>query len=491
MSISSSIANALSGLSANGRLASVASNNLANALTKGYAKQSVDLASGVLDGQGVGVNVVGVSRSSDPNLTAARREADGDAATIEPQADALGRIGELLGEATADDGLFRRLETFETALRQFAETPESAPRQTQAIDAAKDMISYLNQLSTEAATVRQNADATVSAQVDTVNRNIVQIDELNAKITRLSAGGRDVATLVDERERLIDEVAALIPIRTHPQPNNTVQITTAQGQYLLSENPVTLEFTRSPIITADMTYLPAGGGALSGITLNGIDITSSGTNPQRIRDGAIAGNLEVRDSIGVDFNGRIDQFAADLMARFEDPAVDPTLAVGDPGLFTDNGAALDLTVVEGLAGRIDVNVLADPTAGGDSARLRDGLQSAGPGPVASDVIPRAMLDALTSSRAAAAIPGLDGNLTAAQIVSGIAEVTAIQRTTAENQLSVLSTTREALAVSEAEEIGVNTDEELQDLILIEQAFSANLQVIQTASRMLQEISEIR
>ena len=48
----------------------------------------------------------------------------------------------------------------------------------------------------------------------------------------------------------------------------------------------------------------------------------------------------------------------------------------------------------------------------------------------------------------------------------------------------------ALALAEAGRIGVDTDAELQNLIEIEHAFSANLQVIQTASRMLQEVTEI-
>ena len=491
MSISSSIANALSGLSSNGRLAGVASNNLANALTKGYGRQSVDLGSNVLNGAGAGVQVNGVNRASAPDLTAARRDADGDAATLDPQAGALGRLGRSLGEATSEDGLFRRLETFESALRLFAESPEAEPRQIQTLDAARDLVAGLNDLSTEATTVRQNADAAISAQVGTVNRNVERIDELNAKITRLSAGGRDVASLIDERERLIDEVNAIIPVRVHAQANNTVHLTTSQGLYLLAEEPVELSFTRSPIITAPMTYVPGGGGALSALTLGSIDITPGGTHPQRVSTGALAGNFAVRDEIGVEFNARIDQFAADLIQRFEDPAVDPTLSAGDPGLFTDNGSALDLTTIEGLAGDIEVNALADPAQGGDPAKLRDGLQSAAPGPTGSDTIPRAMLDALTVGRSAAAIPGVDGNLSAAQMIAGIAEVQGVLRTDAETELSGLTVIREALANTEAETIGVNTDEELQDLILIEQAFSANLQVIQAASRMLQEISEIR
>ena len=491
MSITSTFSNAITGLSAMRKRAEVTSNNLANALTEGYGRQSVNLGSLELGGSGAGVKVIGVSRAAAPEATAARRQADGSAALVEPQAAALERLGQALGEATAEDSLAVRVENFEAGLRALAETPESEARQSAAVEAAKDLAANLNSLSDEAAIVRQNADATISAQVNTVNSNLERIDDLNATIIRLGTGGRDVATLVDERERLIDEVSALIPARTHQQSDGAIWLTTTEGLFLLAENPATLEFTRSPIITTPMTYDPAGGGALSGLTLNGFDITPSSTHPQRIKEGAIAGNFIVRDEIATEFNGQIDQLSADLISRFEDPAVDSTLATGDPGVFTDNGANLDPLLIDGLAGRISLNELADPAAGGDPARLRDGLQSGGPGSVGSDTIPRNLLDALTDPRTITAVPGVGGSLNSIQIATAITEAIGVKRVDAQRELSANSGTREALALFEAEQIGVDTDIELQDLIVIEQALAANIQVIQAASRMLEQITEIR
>ena len=491
MSISSSFSNALSGLNVTRRLADLTSGNLANALTDGYARQTADVGSAVLQGRGSGAYIRGINRASAPDLTASRRLADGDAATFGPNAQALARLGQALGEATSEEGLFRRIETFEAAMRFLAETPESEPRQVQAADAARDVALYLNQLSDETATVRQNADGAIGDQVRTVNTNLRRIDELDAKITRLTATNRDTAALVDERERLIDEVNAIIPLRVHGQDDGTVHLTTQQGLYLLASKPATIEFSRSPIITAPMVYDPLGGGALSGLVIDGIDVTPGGSNPQKITTGSLAGHFAVRDEIGTTFNQRIDQFAADLIQRFEDPAVDPTLAPGDPGLFTDNGAVYDPLIIDGLAGRIDLNVAVDLTQGGDASRLRDGLQSVGPGAVASDTIVRGMLDALTAPRSAASIPGVDGSLSAAGMVAGIVEITGVLRTDAESEFASQTATREALAGSEAREIGVDVDFELQNLIQIEQAYAANLQVIQAASRMLQQISEIR
>lgn len=490
MSISGSFSNALSGLGVTGRLAEVASNNLANALTKGYARQAVDVGARELGGRGVGARSLGVNRTSAPDLTASRRLADGDAAAAEPQAEALARLGAAFGEATGDDGLFRRIESLESALRGLSETPESEPRQIEVVEAAKDVASFLNNLSDQVSTERQNADSLIASQVNTVNRNVELIDDLNAKITRLEAGGRDVATLIDQRELLIDEVASIIPVRSLPQSNGNVFLTTTQGQFLLAEEPVLLEFTQSPIITADMTYDPAGTGALSGVTLAGLDLTPGATGAQTLTSGALFGGFAVRDRIGLDLSTQIDEFAADLMQRFEDPAIDPTLAPGDPGLFTDNGGAFDPTLPEGLASRFAVNAAVDPTQGGEARRLRDGINSVGAGATFSNTLPRGFLNAM-QTQATSSITGVAGSLSSFQMVSGIAEFTGQLRDRAEIETSTLISTRESLAANEARQIGVDQDAELQSLIQIEQAFAANIQVIQTASRMLDELMEIR
>jgi flagellar hook-associated protein 1 FlgK len=491
MSLSLSLNNALSGLTVNGKRLEVTSTNLANALTDGYGRKSVEASALVLDGNGTGVAVLGVNRAAVPELTAARRQSDGDAASATAAADGLGRLGQILGEATDDDSLFRRVEQFETALRTLAETPESAPRQTQAVEAARDLATDLNTASQEMAIVRQNADAAIAAEVATVNNNLQEIAELNAKIQRLTAGGRDISSLVDARELLIDEINASIPVRVHQRSDNVVHLTTAEGLFVLADNPATIGFTRSPVITTPMIYDPAGGGALSGLTLHGIDITPTSGHPQAITGGALAGHFAVRDQHATQALAQIDQFAGDLIARFEDPTVDPTLAAGDPGLFTDLGGALDPLTIDGLAGRIGVNALADPAQGGDPARLRDGLQSLGPGPLANDTTVRSYLDALTAPRSAAAIPGVDGDFSAAGMVSVITESLGVLRTGAETEAATLNATRETLATTEAQEIGVNTDEELSALIVIEQAFAANAQVIQATSRMFQEVVELR
>lgn len=495
MTISAALQTALSGLKANGRLAEVTSNNLANALTPGYGRQSVVLGSSVTAGQGTGVEVRGLERAQDPELTAARRLADGNLAEESARFDGLARLEAAFGTVEDPASLANRAAGFERALRSLAETPESAAAQSAAVDAGRDLAEKFNQISTETAKIRQSADGEITRQVERVNTALKRITQINRQIQIFEASGRETAALVDERERLIDEVAQNIPIRETRRGDGVVELRTASGLPLADTVAREFAFTATPTITADLSV---GAGTLGRLTLDGRDVTPGAGGPQRIEGGALGGLFELRDRIAPEAQARADALAADLIARTPDPDGLP----GDPGLFTDLGAAFDPMTDDatGLAGRIQLNANVDPQQlstvdpGNPGApwRMRDGLSALAPAlDVADDTIPRAFLDGLTASQASAvAAPGLEGALSFAGRTAQSADLLATARVSAEVQVSALAGTRETLATEESGVLGVDSDVELSRLVQIEQAYAANAQVIQTATRMLDELSRI-
>ena len=253
MSISSALNNALSGLNATSKLAEITAGNLANALTEGYGRQEVTLSSNVLDGYGTGVSVAGVNRASSPELTSARRIADGDLAGGQAELDALVRLERSLGGAGGDDTIASRILDFEASLRQLAETPELATRQAAVATTASDVALKLNQISTESSRIRQTADAEITRQVTEVNTSLSKIARLNRQIQIFASSGRDTASLIDQREQLIDRVASIVPIREHARADGVVELTTGQGLTLVDTRAQESEFTSTPSITAPMT----------------------------------------------------------------------------------------------------------------------------------------------------------------------------------------------------------------------------------------------
>ncbi len=492
MTISNALNNALSGLRANGRLADVTAGNLANALTPGYGRQSVDLAASVTGSQGTGVRVAGVSRALDPELSAARRIADGDLAQRAAAAEGLADLEQALGGLGDGDSLGSRLAEFERTLLQLGETPESAPRQTAAAEAARDLAATFNSAARATLQLRQDTDIAIGRTVAETNTALEDIARLNRQIQVATAAGRETAPLIDERERQIDRVAQALPVREVRRDDGVVELMTRQGIGLVDVRAQRLEFTVTPVYEPGLAL--GGPGPVSGLTLRGIDVTPFAGGPQRVDGGRLAGLFELRDRITPELESRLDGLAADLASRLGDPAVDPTLASGDAGLFTDGTGAFTLANTTGFASRIALNPAVDPAKGGDPALIRDGLNAAGPGPASNATIIRALADALSEETDASlppAIPGLSGRLSLAGRIDAVVELLATDRVVTEAEVAALGAARDALAVEEATELGVDTDQELARLIQIEQAYAANAQVIQTAARMLDELRRIQ
>ncbi|MGF1501877.1 MAG: flagellar hook-associated protein FlgK [Paracoccaceae bacterium] len=489
MSIGLALQNALTGLTATSRLAEVTSGNLANALTPGYGRQSVVLTSAVAGTQGTGVRVTDVERALDPELSQARRDADGALADGAARSEALADLERLIG-TDASSGLIGRIAEFEASLRLLAETPELGPRQQATAEAARDLADAFGDVDAQIRQTRSQADAEIARRVETLNDDLVAIARVNRQIQTATAAGRETAPLIDRREGLVDRVAQTLPVRQSSRPDGVLELRTLEGVPLSDVTARRINFVAAPVVTSALSF-PA---TLSGLTSQGLDITPGGMGAQQVRGGALAGLFAVRDDIGPHLQEQVDSLAADLITRTQDPAVDPTLVIGAPGLFTDRQSAFALVDNVGIAGRIELNAAVDPALGGDPAKLRDGIASVTPRPDADATILRAVLDALKTpedTTTPPATPSLFGVLSFADRTAQVAELLATDRVFGEANTAALAAERETLAQQESDILGVDSDAELQRLIVIEQAYAANAQVIQTASRMLEELQRIR
>ena len=250
-----------------------------------------------------------------------------------------------------------------------------------------------------------------------------------------------------------------------------------------------MEFTPSPIINAQSEYAN-GVGALSGLNIGGVDVTPGGASAQAISGGALAGQFTVRDSTIPQASRALDALALDVAERFSDPTIDSTLPAGAPGLFTDNGGLASSATITGLASRLQVNANVDPAQGGEMRRLRDGIGSASAGPAGDDTLLRSLISALETPRATnpdlRAARDLSASDAAAQLTSLLFAGRNDATSRADAASGFVSTLREA----EQQATGVDTDQELQQLLLIEQAYGANARVIETIDRLMQRLLEI-
>jgi flagellar hook-associated protein 1 FlgK len=485
MSISSALSNATSGLSVASRRADVVSNNIANALTPGFAKRNVHVSAKVLAGNGAGVQFDGVTRAVDSALTGDRRLAESASSRDQVVASAYASFNSALGEPDDSFSLFAQYQNLESSLRSLSQTPESQSLQAQTLDAAKALISKFHDLSGQAQSARLNADGQIAQEVDVINNTLKEIEKLNTAISAASAGGRDATALEDQRKVLIDQVSQSIPVREVQRDRGKVDLITDEGVFLIAGTAREITFSRANTIGPDESL---AGGDLSGLSVDGADITPGGGGSFAIGQGSLAGLFAVRDQVAPDFQTKLDGLARDMIERFE--GIDPTLAAGSPGLFTDAGAAFDPTAEIGVSARIAINAAADPDQGGAAWRLRDGLGAVAQGPAGAAGIITAGLDALTALKAPPAGTGQSGFLSAANVAANVTSSIGQARITSETQLAASSARTQSLIDAEQSATAVDSDQELQKLLLIEQAFAANARVIQTADEMMRRLMEL-
>jgi flagellar hook-associated protein 1 len=479
MSISGSMSSALSGLTAAARSAELISSNIANALTDGYGRRELQVGAQSLGGGGQGVRVIGVSREINQALVADRRLAGASASNMNGRLDFLTQLAAALGSPEDGASLTGRLASFDSALVAAAAEPESSVRQSAVVEGARAVISGIRSVSTKIQSARSDADAKNASEVEVINGALVAIAKLNTNIASTSGGGQDVSALLDQRQQLIDQVSSIVPLREIPRENGKVALYTTGGAALLDGLPSKLGFSSVSLITPDMTL---ASGALSGLTINGraIDTGDKGA----IAGGSLAANFAVRDDLAPAAQAELDALARDLISRFQDPSVDPTLSATDAGLFTDGGLAFSAANEEGLAARIGLNTAVDASNGGAVWRIRDGIGATTPGAAGDSTLFAAMQSALNDARTTASGQFAGGTSDTIMLASKLLSSVAGDRLMLETETGF--TTARATALYSLEmEGGVDTDRELQDLLMVEQAYAANAKVIQTADDMLQ------
>ncbi len=484
MSISHSLSNALSGLTASSRMAEIVSSNLANAMTEGYGRREAHLVSQQVGGRGAGVAVDRVVRVADLGLIADRRRADAELSGQSGTASMLKRLEMLVGGIGEDGALPARIDAVSSAFISASADPSSDLRLGTVVDSLDDLTSALNSASDGISALRLEADQDIAVQVELLNTSLQRVERLNADITRSRNSGTDPSALIDQRQLVIDTISEIVPLREMSRDGGQVALISKQGTVLIDGRAAEFGFVPAPTVTAEMTFAAGG---LSGLTRNGDPIIGGATDGVgRMAGAALAAAFARRDDLLVDAQAALDGVARDLMERLSDPATDPSLAPGQAGLLTDADAALDPAQTIGLAGRIAVNAVVDPDSGGALWRLRDGVGAAAAGPAGYGGQIGAWIDSLAMSRSLN--PGevaRDASGQAAQLAAGIGR----DRLAAEDRQAFAMARRDTL---HAEELagGVDSDHEMQMLLQIEQAYAANARVIQVAQSMIQKLMEI-
>ena len=484
MSISSTLTNALSGLTAQAKAAELVSSNIANVSTPGYARRELILTARTTYTPGQGVRVAGVQRNVDLPLIGDRRLADSAVGDAGARAAFYKRVEHVIGTPDETSSISGRIAALDAALLEAASHPEAESRLSNVLNAATSLATQIGYASKDVQAARAAANTAIASQVTTLNTALARVAKLNSLIHNGIAVQQDVSSLQDQRQQTIDEISKIIPIREVQQPQGGVSLYTDSGGSLLDVTPAVFGFTPTNVVTYETT----NGAGLSGLTLNGKPTPTAG-EASYIAGGTLAANFAIRDDLGLQAQAQLDAVARDLVERFAGPALDATRAAGDPGLFTDAGAAFDPVNEVGLSQRLRITAAVDPDKGGALSRLRDGLGATTVGPVGNAALLNDLRTALSARRAPASGGFTNGLRSLATLSGDVLNGVATSRLQADSTATYAAARLQTFTVMEAEN-GVDTDAEMQSLLQIEKAYAANAKVISAVQDMIQAVLDI-
>ena len=245
MSLFGSLSVGASGLKVSQYGMNVVAHNLANVETQGYVRQQTVLDTAdvqKIGGNdissfqvGLGVDPQTVRQVRDFFLDSAYRTEVGRQGYYESQAAAVREIEDLFGEISGVE--FREsLSDLWVSMQELAKEPDSRVAQATFIENGVSFLERADKISEELKNYQKDLNVQIRDQVKRINEIGSTIKDLNFKISRLEADGREHANdLRDERNNLLDELGQMVKIDYREIPNGMVLVNIEDVPFVAEE----------------------------------------------------------------------------------------------------------------------------------------------------------------------------------------------------------------------------------------------------------------
>jgi flagellar hook-associated protein 1 FlgK len=442
----------------------VTGQNLANVNTTGYSRQVVNIAAGAdisssIGPEGTGANAVGIQQIVSSLLNGQIQSQGSTSGYWNAQQTAFqsaqNGLDEFLngsgatsstsaaGASTTDSGLSGQLASLFNAFSSLAASSSTSTQQA-TVGAAQQVATTFNQISTQLGNLRTQLNASLGSNVTSANTLLTQIASLNSQIVTANAGGGNANGLSDQREQDLENLAQLTNITTSTATNGAVNVTIG-GQALVTGNTV-----NDTLQTYD-----AGGGQL-------LVQTATGGVPLTLTGGSMQGTINARDGELATMQGNMDSLAANLITAvntIQNSGYNSTGGTGNT-FFTGTNAAT-ISVNAALANNPGlIQISASATNSGDTSLALQLSQLAG-------TTQSGLNNQTFGDYYGTTVAGLGDALSSAN--TQVADQTSVT--------NMLQTQRGAIS-------GVNTDEEMTNLMTFQRAYEASAQLVTTINTML-------
>lgn len=424
----------ISGLSANKSLAALSSQNIANANTPGYVRQTLMMATRAFGLPGV--DAVGPRAVRNPFLARQLVSTFGRLGYHEGQADALNRVQTAVNDLDGN-GVGVQFGRFQAVLSAAAAKPNGQAELDAVLAGADQLVTAFQSTRQQLLDGGAATHAEAVGTAETINGMATEVAALNDQIRSLVGAGQSANELIGRRDNLVGEMGRLVEVESVPNDDGSVSVFVGAGRALVDGSGA------SELAVSDPG--PAPGYA--------IEVTLERANGQSLALGAPAG-------------GRL----GGLVDAFQD-------TMGGAVAELDELAVKFSTQMNEAFGAGDFFVPQNPgDPGALTLEVNPGFRSDPPTPPlvfdndAADV--NAMVDVLDA--------GLDSVVNDWQsLTRTIAEPTQL----AETGLALEAASANQLATLLLSETAVSVDEELVALAQANSAFEAASEVIKIASQL--------
>ncbi len=345
MSLSSSLATAMTALRANQAALSIVSSNVGNAQTPGYVARTINQVAEATGDVGSSVRVTGVNRSLDQFVQSQLRSETSGGAYADQTASVLTQLQSVYGTPGAAGSLETAFSNFTTALQSLSTTSGSASTQISAARAAQSLAQQLNSTTQGIQTLRSNMEQDLNISVGQANAAMNQIAQLNTQLQSMKTDDPAAANLMDQRDSAIDQLSKLMDIRVSTNGSNQTTVYTSNGVELVGLQASQLSFNSQGTLTANSQWnanpANSSAGTISCKLANGSTIDMIASNS--FRSGQIAADLTLRDTTLVQAQTQVDQLAASMASALSDTTTAGTAAPA--ALAPKAGFDLDLSNV--------------------------------------------------------------------------------------------------------------------------------------------------
>lgn len=266
--------------------------NIANAATPGYRRQTLYLASRTT-GVDIGTGVTGTRlvRYTAPPIRTAILTGNSDEASAATQLDARQQIETALGQG--ENTIGGKLEQFFNGIERLSTRPSDTAVRREVISSASDLAKQFNSVSGDIDRLRSDLNRQATQGVDDVNSITSQIADLNGRIYAIQVRGEQANDLMDKRDQLVDDLSKKVNIRTVDMDYGVVNVMAQDTTLVVSETATKL--------------------AIGANSSGQLEVTAPGqTQPLRFNGGSLGGVLTEHNQEIPATRARLDTLAAKL-----------------------------------------------------------------------------------------------------------------------------------------------------------------------------------